>query len=155
MSPTSLPAGFHPPFSGGTASSTTIYGGGTEFVSSGGTTISTMVSSGGFEIVSAGGTASGTTISASGEEIIKSGGTAVSAIVSNGGIELVSSGGLASGAVVSRPKVRPLRTEARSGMGRSAAAADASLPRSTAPSPRRNRHTPPRRNTSLSGLSLA
>ena len=96
--------------SGGTASGTTVSGGGTLEVLSGGLADPTMIYSGGSEIVSAGGTdndaqissgeqdvfglASGATVFA-GSQVIESGGTAIGTTVSNGGMLEVLSGGIA------------------------------------------------------------
>ena len=91
----------------GKAISTTVLGGGTEYLGSGagagGTAIGATVSAGGVQVVgySGGpGIASNTTVLDSGSEII-SGGVAIGTIISNGGAETASAGGTTSNTTVS------------------------------------------------------
>jgi autotransporter passenger strand-loop-strand repeat protein len=98
---------------GGIASMTTVFSGGSMFVSNGGTATMTTVSagsmivsngatansttvSGGSMVVSNGGAASGATVMGSGKMIVSSNGKASGVTVSTGGSVFISSGGTAS-----------------------------------------------------------
>jgi autotransporter passenger strand-loop-strand repeat protein len=83
---------------GGYAISTTVDGGGTEFVYSRGRAYATVVSNGGTQIVLTHGLGSAATIEGGGRQYVYSSGTAASATVTNGGMQLVH--GTASATVV-------------------------------------------------------
>ncbi|HTJ95797.1 MAG TPA: autotransporter domain-containing protein, partial [Pararobbsia sp.] len=81
------------------ASGTTVFAGGSVFVSSGGTTSGTEVDSGGNEVVSSGGIARGTQVTSGGTQSV-AGGTTSNTHVSAGGQQIVSSGGHTSGTLI-------------------------------------------------------
>nr|MBD0800285.1 autotransporter outer membrane beta-barrel domain-containing protein [Citrobacter sp. C6_1] len=83
-------------FSGGTASDTTIDGGGTQIIYDGGTASGTIINNNGEQQVHAGGTASGTIINSNGEQNIYDGGTASDTTIDEGGTQRIYDGGTAS-----------------------------------------------------------
>jgi autotransporter passenger strand-loop-strand repeat protein len=105
-------------YSGGLADPATIYGGGSETISSGGIDLGARISGGaqydygfasgvgifaGSQVVESGGTASAGFVSSGGTLVVSSGGRSVSATLDGSGIASVSAGGTAS----SEPQAGP------------------------------------------------
>jgi autotransporter passenger strand-loop-strand repeat protein len=101
--------------SGGTASGTTLSGGGFDLVF--GTAVDTMILSGGIEGVQTGGVSLGAQIDSGGIQVVDVGGLASGTIAMSGGAEVVVSGGTASGTTISSGGFMDVRSGGAVGSG--------------------------------------